>query len=65
MHQTHLLKSESVLPLVLEGEQNVVFRQDESEAGPVVVRLDREIFVDMGSPTVVTVTVVPGDELNK
>jgi len=57
-----LSRHEILLPLVGPDELGADFFED---AGETYVWLPRQVFQDMGSPTQITVTVVPGDALNE
>lgn len=59
-----LKKHEVVLAHQGNEELGADFWESEN-AGGTYVWLPREKFLDMGSPTEITVTVVPGDALNE
>lgn len=59
-----LTRHEAVLPYQGNDELGADFWEDEKPGG-TYVWLPREKFLDIGSPTEITVTVVPGDVLNE
>lgn len=62
-------RHDTVLDSIRDGGGQAVFcgSSEPPEPGarqPTFLTLDKELWEDMGSPTVITVTVVPGDLLN-
>ena len=50
--------------LVPDGDPVFRWPDDTEDPGPLL-RLPREMWEDMGAPTVVTIRVLPGDALNE
>lgn len=61
-----LEKSRQVLDVFIDKGITVLFTRDpdEPEDVPSQLRIDRNTWIDMGKPKVVTVTVEPGDLMN-
>lgn len=61
-----LTKTRSALRLVENPSTVARFAREKEEPDErdCQVTLDREVWDDMGSPVVITVTVEPGDQLN-
>ena len=60
-------KAEAVLTYDAIGRHGfITFDADLNDTGEIdrVVEITEEAWVDMGTPTVVTVTIEPGDRLN-
>lgn len=48
----------------MEGPATVYLGADAEDGRATSIRLDRDVWNDMGQPRVVTVTIEPGDQLN-
>lgn len=56
----------SVTTVLLDQGDRVMLTREPDEEGdnPTRVQLDKALWRDMGEPSVVTITVEPGDQLN-
>ena len=59
-----LLKKQTVLELAKVTELRAIFTNPDDDSVSTAT-LDAESWEDMGEPTVITVTIEPGDKLNE